>query len=226
MIVSLFSTKTHDKTQMPDKETALPGRPGPIETALTHFVSGNALKGPYPSSHEIATFGLGCFWGAERLFWQQEGVFVSFVGYGGGLTPNPTYEEVCTGLTGHNELVRIVFDPQKISYSQLLKLFWENHDPSQGMRQGNDIGTQYRSGIYPDDEAQDKLARQSLDDYQKAMREAGYDTKITTEIAPLYQFYFAEDYHQQYLAKNPDGYCGIGGLGIACPMPTGTVLTD
>lgn len=194
---------------------ALPGRSQPIPTAEKHFVNGHALKPPFPVGMQEAVFGLGCFWGAERKFWQQPGVYVTAAGYAGGYTLNPTYEEVCTGRTGHAEVVRVVFDPERVSYPQLLKLFWEAHDPTQGMRQGNDIGTQYRSCIFTTDAAQQQAAESSLRDYQSALKAAGY-SPITTEIHPAGEFYYAEDYHQQYLAKNPDGYCGLRGTGVSC----------
>jgi peptide-methionine (S)-S-oxide reductase len=206
---------------IPSKAEALPGRPDPIPTARTHFINGHALQGPYPDGAQKALFGMGCFWGAERKFWELgDGVFVTAVGYAGGHTPNPTYEEVCSGRTGHNEVVLVVFDPKKISYEKLLRTFWENHDPTQGMRQGNDIGTQYRSGIYVFDDAQRKAAEESKAMYEKALAAKRYGT-ITTEIVEAPAFYFAEDYHQQYLAKNPAGYCGLGGTGVSCPIGTG-----
>jgi peptide-methionine (S)-S-oxide reductase len=205
---------------MPTPGQALPGRSQPIHTASTHFVSGAPLKGPYPEGAEQALFGLGCFWGAERKFWQVPGVYVTAVGYAGGITPNPTYEEVCSGLTGHNEAVLVVYDPKRVSYAQLLKLFWEAHDPTQGMRQGNDVGTQYRSGIYFFNDAQRREAEASKSAYEAALLARGLGP-ITTEIVPAPDFYFAEDYHQQYLAKNPGGYCGIGGTGVSCPIGTG-----
>ena len=205
------------KTEMPAAAEALPGRDFEIPTASRHFVNGAALKGPYPAGHEKAMFGLGCFWGAERKFWQQPGVSVTAAGYAAGLTPNPTYEEVCSGLTGHNEVVLAVFDPAQVSYEALLKLFWENHNPTQGMRQGNDVGTQYRSGIYVFSEAQRKAAEASRAAYAAELSKRGFPD-ITTEILDAPEFYFAEDYHQQYLAKNPNGYCGLGGLGISCPV--------
>jgi peptide-methionine (S)-S-oxide reductase len=208
-------------SEMPAPEQALPGRSTPIETASRHFVNGHPLKGPYPSGLQSALFGLGCFWGAERKFWELgEAVFVTAVGYTGGYTPNPTYEEVCSGRTGHTEAVLVVFDPQKVSYEQLLQTFWESHDPTQGMRQGNDVGTQYRSGIYVFDAAQRAAAEASKASYAKALAARGYGP-ITTEIRDATPFYFAEDYHQQYLAKNPAGYCGLGGTGVACPIATG-----
>ena len=204
------------KVTMPGPSDALPGRAEPLPVPSTHFVNGNPMRGPFPEHLAQAVFGLGCFWGAERRFWQTEGVFSTAAGYAGGLTPNPTYEEVCTGRTGHTEVVRVVFDPEIVSYEQLLRVFWEAHDPTQGMRQGNDIGTQYRSAIYSLDDEQQVLARRSLAAYQAELSKAGYG-KITTEITPLETFYFAEDYHQQYLARNPGGYCGIGGTGVSCP---------
>jgi peptide-methionine (S)-S-oxide reductase len=196
------------------------GRDAPIPTAQTHFVNGAPLKGPYPEGAQMAVFGLGCFWGAERKFWQLPGVLVTAVGYAGGPTPNPTYEEVCTGRTGHTEAVLVVFDPKQISYDELLKTFWESHDPTQGMRQGNDVGTQYRSAIYAFADEQAKAAETSKAMYEAALKANGRGA-ITTEIAPAPPFYFAEDYHQQYLAKNPNGYCGLGGTGVACPIGTG-----
>jgi peptide-methionine (S)-S-oxide reductase len=206
---------------LPTAADALPGRPQPIPTAERHFVNGRPLKGPYPEGCERVVFGLGCFWGAERKFWQAgEGVFVTAVGYAGGLTPNPTYEEVCSGLTGHNEVVLVVYDPGKMPFDDVLKIFWESHDPTQGMRQGNDVGTQYRSGIYVTTPAQREAAEASRAAYGRALEGRGYGP-ITTEIAELGPFYFAEDYHQQYLAKNPGGYCGLGGTGVACPIGTG-----
>ena len=202
--------------EMPNAATALPGRAAAIPTASHHFVNGRPLKGPYPEGLATAIFGLGCFWGAERKFWGLgEGIYVTAVGYAGGLTPNPTYEEVCSGSTGHNEVVLVAFDPNKIPYEKLLKTFWESHDPTQGMRQGNDVGTQYRSGIYVATPAQRKAAEVSKAMYEKAIAAKGFGT-ITTEILPAPEFYFAEDYHQQYLAKNPSGYCGLGGTGVSC----------
>ena len=206
---------------IPSKADALPGRLNPIRTAATHFVNGNPLKGPYPAGFETAIFGFGCFWGAERKFWELgDGIYATAVGYAGGPTPNPTYEEVCSGRTGHNEVVLVVYDPKKISYEKLLKTFWENHDPTQGMRQGNDVGTQYRSAIYTFGDAQRKAADASKATYHKALAAKGLSA-ITTEIAPSDEFYFAEDYHQQYLAKNPAGYCGLGGTGVSCPIGVG-----
>ncbi|MDQ0503426.1 peptide-methionine (S)-S-oxide reductase MsrA [Xanthobacter agilis] len=205
---------------LPTAAEALPGRPTAIPTAARHVVSGHPLKGPYPPGLRTAVFALGCFWGAERKFWQQPGVHVTAVGYVAGLTPNPTYEEVCSGYTGHTEAVLVVFDPAIVSYEALLKLFFESHDPTQGMRQGNDVGTQYRSGIYLTDVDQDAPAKAAKAAYESALRSRGFGP-VTTEIAPLETFYFAEDGHQQYLAKNPDGYCGLGGTGVACPIGTG-----
>ena len=206
--------------ELPTPDTALPGRAQPIPTARTHFVNGEALQGPYPAGLESAVFAMGCFWGVERVFWQIPGVHVTAVGYVNGLTPNPTYEEVCSGRTGHTEAVLVVFDPKVVTYEQLLKAFWENHDPTQGMRQGNDIGTQYRSGVYVMNDAQAQAAAASKAGYQQALSARGLGA-ITTEIVEAGPFYFAEDYHQQYLAKNPGGYCGIGGTGVTCPIGTG-----
>jgi peptide-methionine (S)-S-oxide reductase len=214
----LFSRK---KLEMPTPGTALEGRPQPIPTAQAHFLNKRALKGPYPEGLETAIFGLGCFWGAERKFWQMgDGVWVTAVGYAGGSTPNPTYEEACSGRTGHNEVVLVVFDPKTVSYEALLKTFWESHDPTQGMRQGNDIGTQYRSGIYVTSPAQRRAAEASKAAYQKVLSANGYGP-VTTEIVDAPDFYFAEDYHQQYLAKVPHGYCGLGGTGLSCPVGIG-----
>jgi peptide-methionine (S)-S-oxide reductase len=206
------------KTSMPSPQEALPGRSESMPVPEKHFVNGNPLKRPFPEGMETALFGLGCFWGAERKFWQQEGVYTTAVGYAGGHTPNPTYQEVCSGMTGHNEVVLVVFDPKVVSYEKLLKVFWESHNPTQGMRQGNDVGTQYRSGIYVYSKAQRKAAEVSLAAYQKALGEAGYN-QITTEILDAPPFYYAEDYHQQYLAKNPGGYCGLGGTKVCYPEP-------
>jgi peptide-methionine (S)-S-oxide reductase len=208
------------KLDMPSAADALPGRPNAIRTAETHFVNGRPLKGPYPEGMQLAQFGMGCFWGVERIFWNTPGVWVTAAGYAGGLTPNPTYEEACSGRTGHTEAVLVVFDPAQISYDALLKLFWEGHDPTQGMRQGNDTGTQYRSAIYTHGEEQRRAAEETKAVYQEALQARGYGP-ITTEIAPAGEFYFAEDYHQQYLAKNPGGYCGIGGTGVTCPVGVG-----
>ncbi|MBB4913213.1 peptide-methionine (S)-S-oxide reductase MsrA [Streptosporangium saharense] len=206
-----------DKTTMVAPENALPGRTTPIPVPERHAVLDAPLAPPYPEGTEIADFGLGCFWGAERKFWQTPGVVSTSVGYEGGYTPNPTYEEVCTGQTGHTEAVRVVFDPSRVSYEELLRVFWEAHDPTQGMRQGNDVGTQYRSAIYYHSPQQEKSAFASRDAYQKVLDEAGYG-KITTEIAPAGDYFYAEDYHQQYLYKVPNGYCGIGGTGVSCPV--------
>jgi len=202
---------------MPGADDALPGRKEPLATAETHFISGHALKGPYPKGLEQAVFGLGCFWGAEKLFWQIDGVHVTAVGYAAGITPNPTYEEVCTGLTAHNEVVLVVYDRAKVPFETLLKTFWEGHNPTQGMRQGNDAGTQYRSGIYVSSKAQRKVAEDTKAMYAASLKEGGYGA-ITTEIVDAGEFFFAEDYHQQYLAKNPAGYCGLGGTGVSCPI--------
>lgn len=215
----LFDRK---KMQMVDPAEALPGRAAPIPTAETHFLSGIPLKSPVPAGFEEAMFGMGCFWGVERKFWQTGKVWLTMVGYAGGYTPNPTYHETCTQMTGHNEVVRLIYDPSVIGYDALLKLFWENHDPTQGMRQGNDVGTTYRSGIYYYTDDQRARAEASLAMYQKELTARGYGT-ITTEIRPAPVFYYAEDYHQQYLAKNPDGYCGIGGTGVSCPIGLGVV---
>jgi peptide-methionine (S)-S-oxide reductase len=201
---------------MPSPDEALPGRPEPIPTADIHFINGRPLKEPYPESMHKAYFAMGCFWGVERLFWGIEGVWVTAVGYAGGVTPNPTYQETVTGMTGHAETVLVVYDPSKVSYADLLVVFWEGHDPTQGMRQGNDVGTTYRSAIYTTDDEQLKHAEQSRRDYQNDLRRSGFDRTITTEIEPAGAFYFAEDYHQQYLAKNPNGYCGVKGTGVAC----------
>jgi peptide-methionine (S)-S-oxide reductase len=208
------------KTSIPKPDNALPGRPHAIRTADTHFINGTALNGPYPDGTEIALFGLGCFWGAERKFWQLPGVTVTAVGYAGGHTPNATYEEVCSGRTGHTEAVLVVFDPKQVSYETLLKTFWESHDPTQGMRQGNDVGTQYRSAIYYTSDGQRRTAQASKTAYDAALKAKGL-SPITTEIEPAPEFYFAEAHHQQYLAKNPEGYCGLGGTGVSCPIGTG-----
>jgi peptide-methionine (S)-S-oxide reductase len=206
--------------ELPTEETALLGRAHPIPTAETHFINGRPLKGPYPEGLETAVFAMGCFWGEEKRFWSLPGVYVTAAGYANGITPNPTYEEVCSGRTGHAEAVLVVYDPMAISYRQLLKVFWEGHDPTQGMRQGNDVGTQYRSGVYPANDAQFSEAEASKEAYQAALSARGF-SRITTEIAPAGPFYFAEDYHQQYLAKNPAGYCGSGGTGVTCPIGVG-----
>ncbi|HSG89787.1 MAG TPA: peptide-methionine (S)-S-oxide reductase MsrA [Pseudomonadales bacterium] len=208
------------KVEMPAPDRALPGRSESMPVPDAHFVNGHPLVGPFPEGLATAVFGLGCFWGAERVFWQTEGVYSTAVGYAGGFTPNPTYEEVCSGLTGHTEVVLVVFDPQVIAYEALLRLFWESHDPTQGMRQGNDIGTQYRSCIYAFGDAQLAAAERSRADYEAALSGAGFGS-VTTEIRPAPEFYYAEPFHQQYLAKVPDGYCGLGGTGVTCPLPTG-----
>jgi peptide-methionine (S)-S-oxide reductase len=206
-----------NKINIPAKDNALPGREMPIQTAETHYILGRKLKAPFPDQMEIAVFGLGCFWGAERKFWSQDGIWVSSVGYTAGFTLNPTYEEVCSGLTGHNEVVQIVFDPEKLSYLKLLKIFFESHNPTQGMRQGNDVGTQYRSGIYFCSKEQESSALSVKSTYTEALIAKGL-SMVTTEIIRLDQYYFAEDYHQQYLAKNPNGYCGLGGTGVQCQL--------
>lgn len=205
------------KIQMPRPEQALPGRPTPMPIPARHYVNDHPLQPPFPAGMKQALFGLGCFWGAERKFWTQPGVYSTAVGYAGGFTPNPTYEEVCSGQTGHAEVVRVAFDPNVIRYEQLLAVFWESHDPTQGMRQGNDVGTQYRSALYVYDDAQRAATLASREAYQRALAAAGHGP-ITTEIAEAPPFYYAEDYHQQYLAKNPGGYCGLGGLGVSCPQ--------
>ena len=207
----------HKSVRMPTPEEALPGRDTPMPVPDRHFVNGHPLTPPFPEGFERALFGLGCFWGAERKFWQAPGVYTTAVGYAAGYTPNPTYKEVCTGLTGHNEVVLVVYDPARLSYEELLKVFWEAHDPTQGMRQGNDVGTQYRSGIYTYSDAQQTAALRSQNAYQAALQAAGRGA-VTTEIVPAPVFYYAEDYHQQYLAKNPGGYCGLGGCGVAYPQ--------
>jgi peptide-methionine (S)-S-oxide reductase len=207
-----------DKLQMPKPADALPGRADRMPVPSKHFVLGSTLVPPFPAGSELAMFGMGCFWGAEKKLWQTEGVISTQVGYAAGLTPNPTYREVCTGRTGHNEVVRVVFDPRIVSYDTLLKVFWESHDPTQGMRQGADVGTQYRSGIYTYSAEQKKAATASRDAYQKALGAAGVARPITTEILDAPELYYAEEYHQQYLAKNPDGYCGLGGTGVSCPV--------
>jgi len=212
--MNLFSRKSLD---LPSTDTAMPGRRTALPTADTHFVNGRPLNRDIPDGMQTVQFGMGCFWGAERIFWQLDGVWVTSVGYAGGITPNPTYQETCTGQTGHTEIVRVVFDPSKIAFEALLKTFWENHDPTQGMRQGNDRGSQYRSAVYTTTEAQMETAQASKAAYQANLNTGGYGT-ITTEIAPLGDSYFAEDYHQQYLAKNPQGYCGIAGTGVTCPI--------
>jgi peptide-methionine (S)-S-oxide reductase len=205
---------------MPTAGEALPGREMPMAVPERHFVNGNRMTPPFPAGMQLALFGMGCFWGAERLFWEMPGVHSTAAGYAGGFTSNPTYPEVCTGLTGHTEVVRVVFDPKRISYAELLKAFWESHDPTQGMRQGGDVGTQYRSAIYATDDKQLDEAQLSLDAYRRALADAGHEKPITTEILPAPVFYYAEDYHQQYLAKNPGGYCGLGGCGVSFESTT------
>lgn len=205
------------KLKLPSKDEALKGSTRQMPVPAHHFVTGAPLMPPFPAGHDLAVFGMGCFWGAERKFWDIPGVLTTAVGYAGGHTANPTYREICSGLTGHAEVVRVVFDPKTIPYGQLLKVFWENHDPTQGMRQGNDVGTQYRSAIYTSNDDQHRLAEATREAYQRLIREAGHGD-ITTEIAPAPEFYYAEDYHQQYLAKNPGGYCGLGGTGVSCPV--------
>jgi peptide-methionine (S)-S-oxide reductase len=212
--MALFGSKP---LRIPGPDACLPGRAEAMPVPGSHFVNGNPLVPPWPDGFEQAVFGMGCFWGAERKFWTAPGVWTTAVGYAGGHTPNPTYREVCSGLTGHTEVVLAVFDPRQTSYAELLRIFWENHDPTQGMRQGNDVGTQYRSAIYTYGAAQLDAARASAEAFQKELERAGYDA-ITTEIREAPPFYYAEDYHQQYLAKNPDGYCGMGGTGVSCPI--------
>jgi len=209
------------KLNKPSASTALPGRSDEIDSGTHHFVSGLPIHGPYPEGMEVAIFGMGCFWGVERKFWELNGVHVTAVGYAAGYTPNATYKEVCSGMTGHNEVVLVVFDPYQISYETLLKTFWEEHDPTQGNRQGNDIGTQYRSGIYTSSSEQQIAATESKAIFQQELEKSGITNTITTEILEAKEFYFAEEYHQQYLAKNPQGYCGVGGIGVSCPIGTG-----
>jgi peptide-methionine (S)-S-oxide reductase len=213
----MFGRRSH---RIPTAAEALPGRPEPIPVPERHFVSGNRIVPPFPEGHEVADVGLGCFWGAEKAFWELPGVYATAVGDQGGTTPNPTYEEVCTGETGHAEVVRVVFDPRRLSYGELLRVFWESHDPTQGMRQGNDVGTQYRSAIYVHSEAQRRAAEASRDAYARALAERGHGA-VTTEIRAAPPFFYAEEYHQQYLAKNPAGYCGLGGTGVSCPVGAG-----
>ena len=215
--MSIFSKKP---LTLPSKADALPGRAERMPVPESHFVNQHRIVPPFPDGLQQAVFGMGCFWGAEKKFWQQPGVYSTAVGYAGGLTPNPTYREVCTGMTGHNEVVLVVFDPNVTSYDAMLKVFWEKHDPTQGMRQGNDVGTQYRSGIYYADDAQKRAAEASRETFQKQLAASGFGA-ITTEIVPVPEFYYAEDYHQQYLAQNPDGYCGLGGTGVSCPIGVG-----
>ncbi|HUS28622.1 MAG TPA: peptide-methionine (S)-S-oxide reductase MsrA [Kofleriaceae bacterium] len=212
-----FSSKP---LRMPSPEDALRGRTSKMPVEGTHFVNGNRIAPPFPDGMKMAMFGMGCFWGAERKFWQTSGVYATAVGYAAGYTPNPTYEEVCSGMTGHNEVVLVIYDPAQVTFEKLLQVFWESHDPTQGMRQGNDRGTQYRSGIYTFDEEQAKAAQASKAMYQQQLSAAGHD-EITTEVKPAGEFYYAEDYHQQYLGKNPGGYCGLGGTGVSCPIGVG-----
>jgi len=212
-----MNTVDDKKLSLPSKQQALPGRQEAMSVPEHHFVNGNSLTGPFAENLQQAVFALGCFWGAERRFWETEGVYTTAVGYAGGITPNPDYREVCSGMTGHAEVVLVVFDQDVVSFEQLLRIFWESHDPTQGMRQGNDIGTQYRSAIYTIDDVQQTAARRSMATYEAELRHAGYGP-ITTEILPLDTFYYAEEYHQQYLAKNPGGYCGLGGTGVSCPV--------
>ncbi|MGB3300855.1 MAG: peptide-methionine (S)-S-oxide reductase MsrA [Phormidesmis sp.] len=219
--MAFFGMGTGKKDAMPSAKEALPGRDKAMSVPDQHYVNGNRLEAPFPDGMELAMFGLGCFWGAERKFWQAEGVYSTAVGYAAGSTPNPTYREVCSGMTGHNEVVLVVFDPKVVSYEGLLKVFWESHNPTQGMQQGNDRGTQYRSGIYTYSDAQMKAAEASKEMYQEALSEKGYG-QITTEILPAPEFYYAEEYHQQYLAKNPGGYCGLGGTNVSCPIGLAT----
>ncbi len=209
------------KTTVPSATDSLPGRPAPMAVPERHFVNGNRLSPPFPAGLQLAIFGMGCFWGAERLFWELPGVYSTAAGYAGGFTPNPSYQEVCTGMTGHTEVVRVVFDPARIGYPELLKYFWESHDPTQGMRQGGDVGTQYRSAIYATDDAQLRQAEESKAAYQRALTAAGHGRPISTEVLMALLFYYAEEYHQQYLAKNPGGYCGLDGTGVACPAELG-----
>ena len=213
--MSLFDIRM--KRSMPTADNALPGRAEGMSVPTTHYVNGNPMQGPFEVGLQCAMFGMGCFWGVERKFWELPGVYTTAAGYAAGFTPNPTYQEVCSGQTGHNEVVQVIFDPRQVDYAQLLRVFWEGHNPTQGMRQGNDRGTQYRSGIYTFDEGQGELARSSRQAYQEQLADAGYG-EITTEIIPAPPFYYAEDYHQQYLAKNPGGYCGVGGTGVSCPV--------
>ncbi len=220
-----FLMRDPAKLRMPEPEEALPGRAEKMPVPEVHFMNGHRLVPPFPEGTELAMFGMGCFWGAERKFWQDERVYSTSVGYAAGHTPNPTYREVCSGKTGHNEVVQVVFDPSKIRYAELLKIFWESHDPTQGMRQGNDVGTQYRSGIYVHSDAQRREAEASRDAFQARLREQGFGD-ITTEILDAPDYYYAEDYHQQYLGKNPGGYCGLGGTGVACPIGVATTADD
>jgi peptide-methionine (S)-S-oxide reductase len=218
----VFDFLSRREPEMPTADDALPGRDTPIVTPGEHVVLGTPIGPPFPEGTERAVFGMGCFWGAEKVFWQLPGVYTTAVGYAGGITPNPTYEEVCSGRTGQNEAVLVVFRPEEISYEQILKAFWENHDPTQGMRQGHDVGTQYRSAVYTTSDAQREAATASAASYSEALRAAGHDGDITTEVELAGDFYYAEEYHQQYLAKNPDGYCGLGGTGVSCPVGLAT----
>jgi peptide-methionine (S)-S-oxide reductase len=220
--MSMFEFLSRREPEMPAAADALPGRDTPVVAPGEHFVLGTPIGPPFPAGTERAIFGMGCFWGAEKVFWQVPGVYTTAVGYAGGITPNPTYEEVCSGRTGQNEVVLVVFRPAEISYEQVLKAFWENHDPTQGMRQGNDVGTQYRSAVYTTSDAQREAAAASAASYGEALRAAGHGGEITTEIEPAGDFFYAEEYHQQYLAKNPAGYCGLGGTGVACPVGLAT----
>lgn len=222
--MAFFGMGNGKKDAMPSAKDALPGRDKKMAVPAKHYVNGNKLEAPFPEGTELAMFGLGCFWGAERKFWQTEGVYSTAVGYAAGSTPNPTYREVCSGMTGHNEVVLVAYDPKVVSYEKLLKVFWESHNPTQGMRQGNDRGTQYRSGIYTFSDEQMKAAKESQEMYQKALNEAGHG-QITTEILSAPEFYYAEDYHQQYLAKNPGGYCGLGGTNVSCPIGVGAAAS-
>ena len=222
--MAYFGLGIGKKDTIPSPQDALPGRDKEMTVPEKHYVNGNLIKGNFPEGMATAVFGLGCFWGAERKFWQTEGVYSTAVGYAAGSTPNPTYREVCSGMTGHNEVVLVVYDPKVVSYEDLLKVFWESHNPTQGMRQGNDTGTQYRSGIYTYSDAQMVAAKASLERYQQELDKAGYG-KITTEILPAPEFYYAEEYHQQYLAKNPGGYCGLGGTNVSCPIGVGAAAS-
>ena len=219
----MWSLMSRKKLELPSREEALPGRAQKMRVPAKHFVNGNPLEPPFPAGLEIVVVAMGCFWGAERVFWELPGVYTTAVGYAGGYTPNPSYEEVCSGRTGHTEVVLVVYDPKKVSFETILKTFWESHDPTQGMRQGNDVGTQYRSAIYCSTPEQKKLAEESVKLYEPALKAKGYEA-ITTEIKDAQTFYYAEDYHQQYLAKNPGGYCGLGGTGVSCPVGLGVKL--
>jgi peptide-methionine (S)-S-oxide reductase len=220
----MWSLMSRKKLELPSREEALPGRAQKMRVPAKHFVNGNPLEPPFPAGLETVVVAMGCFWGAERVFWQLPGVYTTAVGYAGGLTPNPSYEEVCSGRTGHTEVVLVVYDPKQVSFETILKTFWESHDPTQGMRQGNDVGTQYRSAIYCSTPEQKKLAEESVKLYEPALKAKGYEA-ITTEIKDAQTFYYAEDYHQQYLAKNPGGYCGLGGTGVSCPVGLGVKIS-